>query len=204
MPDDIDEAAFNDFLLRWREDHQGVSKAHRPAMLGRGMKWIDAKVTMKDMQFAELRGISDDAIMRAFGFPKFKLGIVDDVNRATADASEVFYIRSLLKPRLERIKQALNNDFLPLFGVSGEGVEFDYICDEPEDEQTEAQVRYTNAQTAKMLVDAGYEPSMALEVAGLPPMMHTVMQNKETSANMNSNESAGGEPNEVVRSNNQE
>jgi HK97 family phage portal protein len=204
MPDDIDEAAFNDFLLRWREDHQGVSKAHRPAMLGRGMKWIDAKVTMKDMQFAELRGISDDAIMRAFGFPKFKLGIVDDVNRATADASELFYIRSLLKPRLERIKQALNNDFLPLFGVSGEGVEFDYICDEPEDEQTEAQVRYTNAQTAKMLVDAGYDPSMALEVAGLPPMMHTVMQNKETSANMNSNESAGGEPNEVVRSNNQE
>lgn len=198
MPDDIDETAFNDFLLRWREDHQGVGNAHRPALLGRGMKWIDAKATMRDMQFAELRGISDDAIMRAFGFPKFKLGIVDDVNRATADASEVFYIRSLLKPRLERIKQALNNDFLSLFGVSGEGVEFDYICNEPEDEQTEAQVRLTNAQTAKMLVDAGFDPSMALEVAGLPPMMHTRLDNNVNNDSINSNGNAGGEPIEQV------
>lgn len=194
MPDDIDETAFNDFLLRWREDHQGVGNAHRPALLGRGMKWVDARVTMKDMQFAELRGISDDAIMRAFGFPKFKLGIVDDINRATADASEVFYIRSLLKPRLERIKQALNNDFLPLFGVSGEGVEFDYICDEPEDETSESQVRYTNAQTAKMLVDAGFDPSMALEVAGLPPMMYVRLDNNAVNDSINS----GGGPVEQV------
>ena len=204
MPDDIDETTFNDFLLRWREDHQGVSKAHRPAMLGRGMKWIDAKVTMKDMQFAELRGISDDAIMRAFGFPKFKLGIVDDVNRATADASELFYIRSLLKPRLERIKQALNNDFLSLFGTSGQGVEFDYICDEPEDEMSEAQVRLTNAQMVKTLIDSGFDPSMALEAGGFQPMMHRGLDNKTISGTIVPNENAGGEPNEVVRSNNQE
>jgi HK97 family phage portal protein len=199
VPETISDENWEKFVKQWRETHKGVHNSNKMAILQDGMKFVNNSVTMRDMQFPELRAISDDAIMRAFGFPKFKLGIVDDINRATADAQELFYIRSLLKPRLERIKQALNNDFLPLFGVSGEGVEFDYICDEPEDETSEAQVRLTNAQMVKILVDAGFDPSMALEAGGFQPMMHTpIVQNNETSGNMNSNENAGGEPSDQV------
>jgi len=60
---------------------------------------------MRDLQFAELRQVSATQILQAFGFPKFKLGDVTDVNRANAVASGTMYARSLLKPRLERIKQ---------------------------------------------------------------------------------------------------
>lgn len=204
VPENISEENWEKFVKQWRETHKGVHNSNKMAVLQDGMKFINNSVTMRDMQFPELRAISDDAIMRAFGFPKFKLGIVDDINRATADASELFYIRSLLKPRLERIKQALNNDFLPLFGVSGQGVEFDYICDEPEDEMSEAQVRLTNAQMVKIMIDAGFDPSMALEAGGFQPMMHRGLDNKTISGTIVPNENAGGEPNEVVRRNNQE
>jgi len=136
-------------------------------------KWIPTTISMRDMQFAELRDVSSTVIREAFGMPKFKLGDVTDVNRATADASERMYARSLLKPRLERIKQALNNDLLPLFGVSGDGIEFDYDSPEPEDKEVEDKSFLQKATAAKMLVDAGYDPIGVLEAVQLPPVTHT-------------------------------
>lgn len=168
----LSDEDFYEMMLRWREQHKGVANAHRAAVLDNGGKWIPTSMTMRDMQFAELREVSSHVIREAFGFPKFKLGDVTDVNRANADASERMYARSLLKPRLERIKQALNTQLLPLFGSTGMGIEFDYDSPEPEDEEMEMQERLNKAQAAKTLVDAGYDPEAVLEVVGLPPMEH--------------------------------
>lgn len=168
----LSDEDFYEMMLRWREQHKGVANAHRAAVLDNGGKWVPTSMTMRDMQFAELREVSSQVIREAFGFPKFKLGDVDDVNRANADASERMYARSLLKPRLERIKQALNTQLLPLFGSTGMGIEFDYDSPEPEDEEMEMQERLNKAQAAKTLVDAGYDPEAVLEVVGLPPMEH--------------------------------
>lgn len=168
----LSDDAFYEMMLRWKEQHKGVANAHRAAVLDNGGKWIPTAMTMRDMQFAELRDVSSQVIREAFGFPKFKLGDVTDVNRANADASERMYARSLLKPRLERIKQALNTQLLPLFGASGMGIEFDYDSPEPDDEEMEMQERLNKAQAAKTLVDAGYDPEAVLETVGLPPMEH--------------------------------
>lgn len=168
----LSDDAFYEMMLRWREQHKGVANAHRAAVLDNGGKWIPTAMTMRDMQFAELRDVSSQVIREAFGFPKFKLGDVTDVNRATADASERMYARSLLIPRLERIKQALNTQLLPLFGSSGTGIEFDYDSPEPDDEELEVMNNKTKSESAKILVDAGYNPDAVLETVGLPPMEH--------------------------------
>jgi HK97 family phage portal protein len=172
FPEGLSDPEFEEFTERWREQHQGVSGAHRVAILERG-KWVDRSYSMKDMQFAELRDVSSATIREAFGMPKFAIGDVDDVNRATADASASWFAQYLTVPRLERIKQALNFDFLPLFGDAGQGLEFDYDSPVPEDLEREAAQLTAKANAAKVLVDAGFAPADSLETAGLPPMRFT-------------------------------
>jgi HK97 family phage portal protein len=171
VPEIMSDDDFRTMYTRWREQHQGVANAHRVAILENG-KWVNRTFNMRDMQFAELKEVSDATIMKAFGFPKFMLGQVDDVNRATADAADLMYYRHLLRPRLERIKAALNNDLLPLFGDTGKGVEFDYNCEEPSDVAAENASLKMRVEALKILVDSGFNPEESTEVVGLPRLRY--------------------------------
>jgi hypothetical protein len=124
------------------------------------------------MQFTELRNLSREIIREAFGFPKALTGSVDDVNRANAEANEVMFARWLLVPRLERIKQALNNDFLPLFGTAAKGLEFDYDNPVPDDRELASAELTARANAAKALADAGWEPAGVLSAVGLPEISY--------------------------------
>lgn len=165
----LSDDEFNELRSRWAEQHKGVSRAHRVAIL-EGHKWVDRKYTMRDMEFTALRGLSRDMIREAFGIPKFALGDVDDVNRATADASKAWYAEQVTVPRLERWRLALNNDFLPLFGSTGVGVEFAYDDPVPPDRDAENAARDSKASAWASLVSAGAHPDDAAAVVGLPPM----------------------------------
>lgn len=146
VPNNLSDAAFDQFQARWSQTHKGVSNAHRVAMLENGMKWIEQKFTMRDMQFAELRNVSRELIMEAFGINKFMLGRVDDVNRANADAAEYTHMKHLIVPRLDRWKDLANNLYLPLFGDPD--LEFDYINPVPEDDENARADRESRANTA--------------------------------------------------------
>jgi HK97 family phage portal protein len=167
----LDDKEFDELSARWNEQHRGVANAHRVAIIEQG-KWVNRTFTMRDMQFAELREVSSKVIREAFGFPKFALGDVDDVNRATADASRVWFAEYLTVPRLERIKAALNFDFLPMFGSTGKGVEFVYTSPVPEDREANNAERASKATAYAELVQAGVHPDDAALVVGLPPMRH--------------------------------
>ncbi|MGR6923098.1 phage portal protein [[Actinomadura] parvosata] len=158
---------FDELRERWNEQHRGVANAHRVAILEQG-RWVDRKFTQRDMQFTELRNVSREIIREAFGFPKSMLGTVDDVNRANAEAGEVMFARWLVVPRLERIKAALNAEFLPLFGSTGQGVEFDFDDPIPMDREMVNAERDSRAGAAKLLVEAGFEPKGVLAAVGLP------------------------------------
>lgn len=128
---ELSDAEFEKKVMRWRTQHQGVAQAHRVGVLERG-KWVDRKFSMRDMQFEQMRRVNRDIILGAFGFPKHILGASDDVNRANAQGAEIVFSRWLLRPRLERIRGALNERLLPHFG---EGLEFDFIDPTPEDRE---------------------------------------------------------------------
>jgi HK97 family phage portal protein len=170
----LSDDEYDEMVARWREQHQGVANAHRVAMLEGGAKWVERKYSMRDMQFAELRSVSSDIIREAYAIDKFSLGKLDDVNRATADAAAVWFARQMTVPRLDRIKAALNTRFLPLFGATGQGVEFDYI--NPVDEDREADDRERDSKVAAYvaLVSAGVDPGDAANAVELPRMRVTV------------------------------
>lgn len=166
----LSDPEFREMVTRWREQHQGAHNARRVAILEAGARWVSVQPTQRDMQFTELRKLSAEFIREAFGFPKFLLGTVDDVNRANAEASLAMYAMTCTVPRLERIKQALNTEFLPLFGAVGQGVEFDYCSPVPEDREADNAERASKATAAAQLVAAGWNPDDVLAAVGLPPM----------------------------------
>lgn len=170
IPDGYTDEQFTQFQERWREQHQGVNNAHRVGLLENGAKWVTASYSMRDLQFAELADVKRAVIREAFGMSKTMLGLTEDVNRATAEAAEYVFAKWFLVPRLDRIKDALNNDFLPMFGPAGEGVEFDYVSPVPEDLDREAAERTSKVQAAVALVNAGWDAAEVLDSMGLPEM----------------------------------
>lgn len=165
----LSDDEFDEMTDRWRRQHQGVSKAHRVAVIEQG-KWVDRKFSMRDMQFAELDQVGVDTIRRAYGMPKFALGDVDDVNRANAEASEAWFAQWLIVPRLERWKGLLNNDYLPLFGATAANLEFDYENPAPSNTEAENAERESVAIAVKTYAEAGFDPASAAEALGAPKM----------------------------------
>jgi HK97 family phage portal protein len=163
----LSDAEFEELTTRWQEQHQGVANAHRVAVLEQGT-WVDRKFTQRDMQFEQMRGMNREIIREAFGFPKPMLGATDDVNRANAEAAEVVFARWLIDPRLKRIKRALNEKLLPMYGTSGAGLEFDYDDPCPKDEAAAGTLLVQTVTAAKMLIDAGFDQADTLAQLELP------------------------------------
>lgn len=166
----LSDDEFNQMTARWREAHQGVARAHRVAILEGGAQWVERNYSMRDMQFAELRNVSRDVLREAWGLHKAMLGNADDVNRANAETAEEVFGRWQVIPRLERTKAALNTRFLPMFGSTGEGVEFDYENPLRDDRESDNAELTAKSNAYSVLVAAGVDPDAAAEVVGLPPM----------------------------------
>ena len=115
MEESLSDAEFDKFVERWQMAHQGVNNAYRVAVLERA-KWHDTKVTQRDMQFEQLRKLSRDIILGAFGMPASVVGITETVNRANAEAGDVTFARWILLPRLRRLREVINSKLLPRFG----------------------------------------------------------------------------------------
>jgi HK97 family phage portal protein len=167
VPDRLGDDEFDELRDRWNEQHKGIANAHRVAILEHG-KWVDRKFTQRDMQFAELRNMSREIIREAFGFPKPMTGAVDDVNRSNADAGAVMFARWLVVPDLEAVRDALNHRLLPLFGPTGQGLEFDFVNPIPDDVESEALQLTARADAAAKLRTAGWDPAGILSAVGLP------------------------------------
>ena len=145
----LSDAEFEQFVSRWRQQHQGVANAHRVAVLEQGT-WVDRKFTQRDMQFEQLRRASRDTIIGAFGMPRHLLGITEDINRANAEAAEVMFARWIVRPRLERLRGALNAQLAPLFGPN---LQFDYVDPAPEDRELRLREAEVGAKTGTLTVN---------------------------------------------------
>jgi HK97 family phage portal protein len=166
----LSDDEWNEFTNRWRETHRGIGAAHRVAVLEQGATWVPNAHTIKDMDFGNLRNVSRDVIREAFAMHKAILGTTDDVNRANAQTAQEHFEAFLIQDRLDRWRDTLNCGFLPMFGSTGEGVEFDYDDPVTSNREADALELKSKAQAAQFLVDAGYDPHDVAETVGLPAM----------------------------------
>jgi HK97 family phage portal protein len=164
----MSDKEFNEFVNRWRMQHQGVANAHRVAVL-ENATWQDTNFSMTDMQFVELRNLPRELIREAFAFPKPMLGTVDDVNRANAEAGKEIMALGQTIPRLQRWKDVVNTWLLPQF-ANGKTLVLDFDDPTPLNTDYENAARNSQSISAAKLVEAGYDPDDVAEAMGLPPM----------------------------------
>lgn len=168
---ELQEGEFDALVDQWRETHRGVARAHRIAVLENGVTWVpNAHSSMKDMDFANMRGVMRDTIREALGMHKVMTGVSDDVNRANAQTGEEVFASWKVAPRLERWRDVLNSQFLPLFGSTGIGVEFDFVYPMPQNREQDNAELLAKTKAAQTLIQGGYHPDDVCEVVGLPKM----------------------------------
>lgn len=193
VPTSLNDREFERLRMQWDDDHRGVVKAHRVAILDNDAKWVSNSFTQRDMQFAEMRGIGRDIILEAFGFPKFGLGIVEDVNRASAEASEYFIAKWLIEERCDRWRDWLNFSLLPLYGPTGEGLEWDYVSPVPANGEAENASITARSAALALLTEKGFDAAEVLEYLDMPALSYTKPEPKVIAAPPGSGGSFGQE-----------
>lgn len=173
FPVNLSDTQFATLTKRWREQHQGVSKAHRIAFLEMGATFQAVDMSMADMQLVEQRQDNRDTILEGIATSKVMLGVTEDVNRANSEGAEYVQAKYRLKPALEDLRDVANYQFLPLFGGTGKSVEFDFEDPVPADVAADAARVVANARALQMIVASGFEPADAAKETGWSPMRHT-------------------------------
>jgi HK97 family phage portal protein len=171
VPNEMNDEEFDQFTSRWRETHRGVARAHRIAVLEAGATWVTNSHSARDMDFVNLRNSSRDIIREALAMHKVMTGVTEDVNRANAQTGEEVFSSWTVAPDLEQWRDdVINTQFLPLFGPTAEGVEFDFSYPTPANREQDNQELTTKTTAYGALVTAGVDPDDAAMVVGLPPM----------------------------------
>ena len=166
----LSDTEFTEFTDRWREQHQGVSRAHRVGVLEQGATWQPNVYTLKDMQFVELRRVNSDEMRRAYRIHQSMLGDSTDVNRANAQTAEEVHIVWHEIRRLQRMKTILNSMYLPMFAGTADMREFDYEDPNPTSANDANDEMTAKTNAIKILIDCGYDPEEVLEAVGWPAM----------------------------------
>lgn len=112
----LDPQTFERLKAEWSARYAGYKNARRAAVLEGGVKVKPLSLTPKDMDFVELRKMSRTEILAVFGIHPSILGLTEDVNRANAETGEYTFARWVIRPRLKRLVDKLNQTLVPMFG----------------------------------------------------------------------------------------
>lgn len=129
----VDDDTFDRLKEEFRDNHVGVDNAHKLGFIdGTKANFLNLSLSQKDMDFYNLRQMTRDEILGAFGVHKSILGLTDDVSRANAETAEYTFQKHVVKPRLTRIQDKLNNEFVQIFK---EDIELQFTDPTPENKE---------------------------------------------------------------------
>lgn len=127
----ISPAEVKKFALHWNQEHGGFWRAFRAHFINRKMD-IHEFTTNWPAPLTELSREERDTIIHVIGVPPEKLGINETSNRAVAETADLTFAQEVLIPRLELIREVLQQRFVPEFD---ERLVIDYDDPTPEDRE---------------------------------------------------------------------
>ena len=115
----LTEAQYNRLLLQFESRHKGASKAHRIGILEGGGKFVEARITQKDMDFLESKKMNRTEIFATFKANPVAMGIYEDIKsyEGVKEARKSFWQECII-PRQELI---VNTLWWSLFSKIGSG-----------------------------------------------------------------------------------
>tara|TARA_Y100000310_G_scaffold58078_1_gene53277 strand:+ start:1047 stop:2888 length:1842 start_codon:yes stop_codon:yes gene_type:complete len=113
---DIPEKTERDKIrMEWDEIHRGWRNARKTGFLWGGAKANTLALTNRDMEYWRLRKINRETIIGAYRLPTSMMGLEGPGSRARVEADEYIFSKYTVKPALTRIKEAINEQLVPLF-----------------------------------------------------------------------------------------
>ncbi len=146
----IGELQFQRLKEQWNSRHRGSKNAGRMAILDNGIKYQQIGQGLKDIKFEDMANSIRDEILAIFGVPASKLGLVEDVNRANADANDYTYQKETIQPRLMLIEEKLNEKLLPMYDT---GLEAHFTSPVPDDKEFRLRERAENIRSGYSSID---------------------------------------------------
>lgn len=101
---------------QFKAAYTGVKNFWKVPILYGGIKPEKLMSTGREMQLIELEEWFRNKIMTAFKNTRASIGLDDEVNRSTAEASLANWKRSVIAPKMGRIVNALNEYLVPRYG----------------------------------------------------------------------------------------
>jgi len=110
----VTEDGAKQLMGRIRNAYAGKKGLGKWMLLDKGLKASPLNLPLKEMGFIQGRKASKEEIAGLFGVPVSKL-TTEDVNLANSQIGEIQYIRDTIAPRLVRIEEKINEDFMPMY-----------------------------------------------------------------------------------------
>ena len=160
----LNEEQFRKLRTQWNEKYRGTSNAGKMAFLEGDLTYQQIGSNIRDSRFEEVSKDIRDEILALYGVPASKLGLVEDVNRANADANDYTYQKETISPRLIMIQEKLNEKLIPLYDV---GIKCEFENPVPEDRDFRLREKQANIQMGFSSIDEERELE-GLEPYNLP------------------------------------
>ena len=132
--------------------HSGYHNSHKLSILEKGLKYHKISSNINELQMKEMNDLIRDKVLATFRVPKSVLGIVEDVNRANAEASDYTFSKRAILPRLKMIEAQLNQFLLPKM-AGGDKMWLEYETPVFEDKKQNAEIYALGIQNGWMTVD---------------------------------------------------
>lgn len=111
-PGVLDEEAFERLKATWAESYQGLSNAHRMAILEEGMTYQSIGVPPDEAQFLESMKFNRSQIASIFRIPPHMIGDLERATFSNIEQQSIEFKTYTMEPWLVRIQQAVNNRLL--------------------------------------------------------------------------------------------
>jgi len=135
------EESFTRLKKEFLQEHQGVERMQKLALLEAGLKYKQTGVTQKDMEFLGTLKFTQQEILSIFGVPPAKAGIMENANYSNSEEQDLTYQRETIAPLVKRIDEQITKDIVMPFNPDWR-VETDMPIFDDDKSESEVAQRY--------------------------------------------------------------
>lgn len=163
--EDITKSRMERLMRTFESSFTGKRNWWRTLFLPKGAKWVNSGLSMKEMDHLEGLRENRRTLLAVLGIPPSQIGIVEDVNRATAEVQETAFWQNTIIPLAGFIASGYNNSHLFKHIFSGDV----YVKPDFSNVDAVEGSMFTKAERAKALDNIAVLNEQR-EIAGLDPL----------------------------------
>lgn len=111
-PNKMSPKALESLKQSWATSHEGLSNAHRVAILEEGVKYTEVGMKMVDAQYIETAGLNEKDIARIYNVPQHRLGIGEAPSNNVVEQRALEYVQFTMQPLATNWHQEIEHSLL--------------------------------------------------------------------------------------------